>query len=669
MKKYLVYLFLFIVTVLLYSKTFKYEYNIDDSYIINKNLYPTQDLTTGFANIFSTRYNGVDYRPLTLCTFFLEYKLLGKISSYSSHAVNVILYALLMLVIFNTLTKIPLEEKQTRILAFIATLIFIVHPSHTEVAASIKSRDCILSMLFGMLALRHYLMAKNLSFKTSFICMLLIGIGSFAKLDAYVFMLIIPAFHIILNEQLNYKQFIKFICIMLLVTLVIGNIKNGYIPIAATSRTSIFPEENIFVNHQTLLNKISIACTSYFYYLKFMVVPVGYYFYFGYKKIGLYPIFSFINIVGLLLLAASVWTVFYYRNRQKYISLAAVFYIIGISYALNIIEIVRGVVGVRMSFIASLGWCMLLAYSILRFAEWIKGKYITQQETNGKATKKKNAQIQQAAIPFYKREIFIIGAMSLPVVFVYSLFTLDRTNDWKNSSALYTADMPYLKESYIANKMASNYYLANSYRAKTKEEHEDALLKSIQYAQNNLKIDDRSDSLSFNTIRMKENLGIAYQELGNIALSNQYYKAVLLKDSLSQASWFGLAQYYFFGKKDYDSSIIYFTNSLKLDTLDDKSMVALTKSYLFKENKAAAIRFSDSIVRRRPTSYSSYVNMAELKANLNDSIGAIDNYIEAYKYGLRADQMAYNLYHYLINEKKDTIRANKVKFYASQQLN
>ena len=95
-----------------------------------------------------------DYRPVTLATFAVEHEIFGE-NPDLGHLLNVALYATAVVVLFQLLRS-TFGATATPY-AFTATLLFVAHPIHTEVVASLKSRDEILAMLLGLLSVLLFL--------------------------------------------------------------------------------------------------------------------------------------------------------------------------------------------------------------------------------------------------------------------------------------------------------------------------------------------------------------------------------------------------------------------------------------------------------------------------------------------------------------------------------
>lgn len=92
------------------------------------------------------------YRPICVATFRLNY-LFGELEPFGYHLVNVILHGIVS-VIFYYFTKYIFGDRTVPRIT--ATLLFIVHPIHTEAVAGVVGRAEILACLFFLLSLITY---------------------------------------------------------------------------------------------------------------------------------------------------------------------------------------------------------------------------------------------------------------------------------------------------------------------------------------------------------------------------------------------------------------------------------------------------------------------------------------------------------------------------------
>lgn len=152
----------------LYLPTARFDYTQDDSIVITNNMYTTSGLA-GLAGLFShdTFYGffkdesklrlvtGGRYRPLTPAMFAIEYAIAGR-NPWLSHLVNALAYGGLAWILFlflRTFLALRPGGPSADHVAFLATLLFAVHPIHTEAVANIKGRDEIIAALGALTGL------------------------------------------------------------------------------------------------------------------------------------------------------------------------------------------------------------------------------------------------------------------------------------------------------------------------------------------------------------------------------------------------------------------------------------------------------------------------------------------------------------------------------------
>lgn len=121
----------------------------------NKDILPA----TPFINIFLNDFWGIpmdkeqshkSYRPLCVLSFRLNY-LLDGLNPFSYHLVNVILHLLVTFLYYLTCNNYVNAK-----ISFVASLIFAVHPIHTEAVTGAVGRAELMSSIFFLLALLCY---------------------------------------------------------------------------------------------------------------------------------------------------------------------------------------------------------------------------------------------------------------------------------------------------------------------------------------------------------------------------------------------------------------------------------------------------------------------------------------------------------------------------------
>src|ERR1039457_1130018 len=165
--KYLPLMIIVVFTFILYANTFTNDYALDDLIVINGNAFTKKgfsglgeifsyDSFTGFFGKQKKLVAGGRYRPLSMATFAIEYGFFKDFKPGFSHFLNVLFYAITGILLFLILSRLIKPQKnklkQWHLgIPFIATLLFLAHPLHTEVVANIKGRDEIFALMFSLL--------------------------------------------------------------------------------------------------------------------------------------------------------------------------------------------------------------------------------------------------------------------------------------------------------------------------------------------------------------------------------------------------------------------------------------------------------------------------------------------------------------------------------------
>lgn len=142
------------LTFLVYVPSISNDYALDDELVTQGHRLTSRGISA-IPDIFDSFYyfddagNYYGYRPLVLVSFAIEHDLFGE-DPEIGHGINVLLYVLTCVLVFLTLVR--LSGGQSLWFPALATLIFALHPLHTEVVMSLKNRDEILGMLFVMLS-------------------------------------------------------------------------------------------------------------------------------------------------------------------------------------------------------------------------------------------------------------------------------------------------------------------------------------------------------------------------------------------------------------------------------------------------------------------------------------------------------------------------------------
>jgi tetratricopeptide (TPR) repeat protein len=452
--KLLVYVTALILAIsggVLYSNTSEHNYNLDDFSVIVDNEFTIKG-TEAIGDIFSHGYRtGMNfednlYRPLSKAMFAWEYEQSGG-KPELSHKVNIFIYSLLCGLIFLLLNRFFPNRYY---LALIAALLFTFHPIHTEVVANIKSRDEMLAMFFMVIGLWF---AKSYGDTLKKRLLIISGVAFFLAL-------------------LSKESAITYVALMPVTLYFFSELKWSKIAVAAGFMAAV-AGIYLMIHHSVIggigLKSINIAdnslmaSTSFIQQRMTAIEILGRYVYLlcyphplscDYSFNTIPMVLSFANGRFLIAFAIHVAALYFayrgWKKKEAY-SYGILFYLITISIVSNVFMLIGTNMAERLVFLPSLGFCILVAWVITRFTNSIE------------------------LIPERISEIFTQKALNwmliLPVIFFFSVKTIDRNKDWKNVKTLFDKDV-----NKVPNSVHMLYYhanmMTNSDTLKTKSEEE-----------------------------------------------------------------------------------------------------------------------------------------------------------------------------------------------------
>uniref|UniRef100_A0A0K2UVT7 dolichyl-phosphate-mannose--protein mannosyltransferase n=1 Tax=Lepeophtheirus salmonis TaxID=72036 RepID=A0A0K2UVT7_LEPSM len=126
----------------------------------NKDLRPSTPITNIFFNDFwgtpmSKEHSHKSYRPITVLTFRLNYLIHG-VAPLGYHFVNVLLHGIVCCLYYK-LCHVFVNRKTS----FISSILFSVHPVHTEAVTGVVGRAELLSSIFFILSLLLFTNSSN----------------------------------------------------------------------------------------------------------------------------------------------------------------------------------------------------------------------------------------------------------------------------------------------------------------------------------------------------------------------------------------------------------------------------------------------------------------------------------------------------------------------------
>lgn len=478
---------LFTIACLVYANTIPNKWAVDDGIIIHQNKFVqkgvkgipdilTNDAFAGFYNKDVNAVEGGRYRPLSQVFFALNAEFLAKESKAVTteidspkvgakdlsettwfpnwlHFFNVLWYGLLCLLIYRTLVLLVTknhtdESPKNYYITFITTLLFTVHPLHTEVVANVKGLDEILALLGSVYALygiiKSYYSDTNRSKQIwIFVALFSFTFALFSKESTITFIAIIPlALFVFTNASA--KAIFKLSVPLLLPVLLFLGVRQAVLKPSEAKEIpkellndpflvynpnatyeAFYPNADVkklkSYDQNTLQkmpksNELATNFYTYSVYLKLLIAPypltVDYYPRHIEVKSFASPVVLFSVVLHLFLL---IWAIRNIRNRN-WIAFGILYYFITFSIVSNFFFSIGANMAERFMFMPSLGFCLIVALFSMRLAEHWNRKKLNLG---------------------FSRIAFILGAITL----LFGTLTIQRNFDWKDNMTLFSKDV------------------------------------------------------------------------------------------------------------------------------------------------------------------------------------------------------------------------------------
>jgi tetratricopeptide (TPR) repeat protein len=623
-----------VLTFIVYANTLWNTFVMDDVIVLKENTIVLQGMKA-IPELFATPHmrgymvipNDL-YRPLSLVMFAAEYEIFG-LNPMAHHFFNIVTFIGCVIMLFLFLDKF-FERKRTA-LAFIAALIFAVHPIHTEVVANIKSRDELLCYFFAFWALNLFMnymkggKMLNLLAGTA-----VLYLSFISKETVITFLAIIPLlFFIYSNDDRKRAIFIMggTAAAFLVFMLVRAAVLNEYN--ANQSSAGVEFIDNALSKAPSAASRLATEIVVMGKYLKLMFIPYPLLCTYSYRAI---PFADFASIgVWVTLLAYGfmfyVAITRFMKDKKDPWTFAIILFLATISLFSNFPFLMGAELAERFAFFASTGFCLAAALAI---EKWI---------------------IKAPASDIMLVKAPKVLAVLAPLTLVFGGMTIARNADWKDDYTLYKADVEKSPEDCrlhhnLATALAENMYPAETDSVKKRQMDEESLVhlyKAMEiypdYADAHVemgRVYDRKkmyDSAIKHDLRALElnptnatatnNLGSVYLTSGKYPESIVFFKKALELNPTFKYSYINMARAYGALRK-YDSAMINFRQYMALEpgNLDVKLEVG-TAFFMLQRYDSAEYYFKQVLVAKPDES------------NAINNLGAI--YLNTQKYGQAAE--------------------------------
>jgi protein O-mannosyl-transferase len=380
------------VATLVYGNSLLNSFTYDDeAYILNNPVVKTLSL----HGLFQPNRASNLLRPVTFASFGLNWAIAG-VHAFSYHLFNVLGHAVVVLLLYLVLCMLLESVPRATTIAFAAALLFAVHPIHTEAVASITGRSELLAAGFLLSAWLLHLHDRRIP---ALACLVL---AMMSKESAAVFLPLALAGDYArgrLKQLLSYAS--------------LAGVTSLYLGIFWKLEGGRFGEKKVaFVDNPLasfpVVLRIPNALRVGWKYLSLQLYPSYLSFDYSYNAILLYVDWRRLApvIVGaLLLLALWIWAL--WTGRKEWF-LAGAIYLGGFAATANILLPTGTIMGERLAYLPSTGFCLLVALIWARLE---------------------------------KRKQTLAWAVLVIVVAVLAARTVVRNRVWRDNLSLFSADI------------------------------------------------------------------------------------------------------------------------------------------------------------------------------------------------------------------------------------
>ena len=416
----------------LYFQTFNYGYSGDDGIyayfnrVTQKGLEEWTELFKyGSMNFISINpVNTSIYRPFTLLTFAIEYQIFGEFNASNGHILNVILYFGLLLILGKFLLILS-EKKQLPVFVPLLILaLYAVHPIHTEVVASVKSRDTLLASLFAFSAILLWVSSGS---KVKMLKQVGVGILFFLSLISKeetitLLALVFLIAYFFQNKTVvqSAKEVLPFLIPVILYMVFRGLVLDK----AATTYDS---KINSILYGLSGGERLATNLYIYLQYLKLLIFPHPLSWDYSFSQIDVQTFQNPMVWLSILTFGALIYLAIKGFKKRSLFSFGILFYLATFSIFANLTSslTIGSNLGERFMFIPSLAFCFLVVYVLYRLFNHYK--------------------IEKSSL--------VTLLVFVPFLLAFSWKTVDRSPVWENGLALSSSGVETAPKSWRTHVM------------------------------------------------------------------------------------------------------------------------------------------------------------------------------------------------------------------------
>ncbi len=447
-------------------RTISYSYTYDDTVFATeqtligiRGISAIPALFTHAKNYNYDKSNTGSYRPLLPITFAIEHEIFG-FKPAISHFINLVLFGVMLMVLYQLLRR--MFSNYSMYIPFFILLLFELHPVHTEVIASVKSRDELMTLLFtamSMIQTFKYIdteKSKHLALSGVYFLIALL-----AKESPIPFVAIVPMTLYFFTEAKMQKIVVATVPYVLS-TVIFVSLGLAFLD-KAPKTAVVAVTENALMAATNLSERLGTALFIQLKYIGLLLFPHPLTFDYSFNQIPLIGLTNFKAIIAIVLIVALLVYAVMGVMKKSIFSYSILFYFIALSITSNILLLIGTTMGERLLFIPSLGFCIAVVFAL---AKLFKTDLATVTYSNAP-----------------KFAYVIIG-----ICVLYSVKTMARNEDWQNNFTLFQSGVEVSPNSWRAQYCLGAEYKIKVLAETNPDEKNKLIAEAIKYFDNSLAI-------------------------------------------------------------------------------------------------------------------------------------------------------------------------------------
>jgi len=466
-------LLLAVAACALYASSWHHGFVGDDSSVTWDNAWTRQGLSALPRVVSHSLYfgsvpqNSGLYRPVAGAYFVIVGALVGM-SPTGYHIAHILLYGLNAAIVFLFFTRLT---RRSIALPVVATLVFIVHPIHTEVVDNIKSADEMLCLAFFLTSAMAWLASADTSdARWRYFSLAGYALAVCSKETAVPMVVALPALWYFFRQRPVCASLVAAVPFLAVAFLYLGVRQVVFNSEPATNTVTLLNNALLATNDGSVRLASALAYVTKYAEMLFWPYPLS--FDYSYNAIPLHT-FADPSVWIAMAICGSLGAVLVAGFRRRRVeAFAALWVAASMILVSNLLFLISTIFGERLLYLPSVMVCYVVAGLLFKI---------------GKVT-------DEQALPVALRSPMIVAPL-LVILVAGSVAVLSRTREWRDEMTLFSADVrTYPNSARLNNFLGNMYYFAGDRLFVQQADSETAaadFANAKMYLLRGLSIDDR----------------------------------------------------------------------------------------------------------------------------------------------------------------------------------